>query len=122
MATLHCGVTCGINGVDIVIASFASAASIAKKPKFVAQSPKNRDPICFFTGNLCCGIRGGTGGCAGEAVHIGGVRDVCCCVGKCCDEAVGAVQNRQKCFDLQVTILLIPCAFEQDASAGDQDS
>ena len=104
------GVTCAIKGIDIVIASIASAAGIAKKPKFVAQSSNRQDPICDHGGDLCGGIRGGTGGCAGEAVHIGGVRDVGCCVGKCCDQAVGAVQNRQKSLDLQVIILLIPHA------------
>ncbi len=105
MATLHCGITCVIDGVDIIIASVTSAAGIAEKPKIVAQSPNNQDPINDYIGDLCGRISGGTGGCAGEAVHIGGVRDVCCCIGKCCDQAVGAVQNRQKRLNLQVTIL-----------------
>ena len=98
------GITCVINGVDIVIAGIASAASIAKKPKIVAESPNNQDPIDNHSGDLCGRVHGGAGGCAGEAVHIGGVRDVCCCIGKCCDQAVGAVQNRQKRLNLQVTI------------------
>lgn len=105
MGTLHCGITCVINGVDIVIAGIALAAGIAKKPKIVAQSPNNQDPIDDHTGDLCGRIRGGAGGGAGEPVHIGGHRDVCCCIGKCCDQAVGAVQNRQKRLNLQVTIL-----------------
>ncbi len=104
------GVTCDINGIDIVIAGIASAAGIAEKPKFVAQNPNNQHPICGHTGDLCGSIHGGTGGCAGEAVHIGGVRDICCCIGKCCDQAIGAVQNRQKSLNLQVTILSTPHA------------
>lgn len=108
MATLHCSITCAINGVDVVIAGIASATNIAEQPKVVAQNAD--DPICGRIGVLCGGIHGGTGGCAEEAVHKGGVGDVCCCIGKCCDQAVGAVQNRQKSLNLQVTILSIPHA------------
>ncbi len=97
--------TCAINIVHIVIASVASAADIAEKPKIIAHSPIDEDPICGHTGDLCGSIRRGTGGCAGEAVDIGGVRDVCCCIGIRCDQTVGAVQNRQKSLNLQITIL-----------------